>query len=100
MWPRPSSPSRTRTWPSWISPSRPPWAPRRWRRSSVQQALYGLAALLVLLGLVGLVLPVLPGGALVFAGILALAWADGFTRIGLAPLLICALLTVLMAVAQ
>ena len=39
------------------------------------EALYALAALLVLIGLVGIVVPVLPGGALVFAGILVLAWA-------------------------
>jgi len=66
----------------------------------VPEVLYALAALLVLVGLLGIVVPVLPGGALVFAGIVVLAWADGFTRIGWAPLLLCALLTVLMGIAQ
>ena len=44
--------------------------------------LYVIGGLLVLVGLAGLVLPVLPGAPLMFLGILALAWADDFTRIG------------------
>ena len=66
----------------------------------MREVLYALAALLVLVGLVGIVVPILPGGMLVFAGIVVLAWADGFSRIGWAPLLLCALLTVLMGLAQ
>ncbi len=38
--------------------------------------------LVVLLGLAGLVLPALPGLPLVFAGLLLVSWADGFSRIG------------------
>ena len=64
------------------------------------EVLYAAAALLVLVGLVGIVVPILPGGALVFAGIVLLAWADGFSRIGWVPLLICAVLAVLMWMAQ
>ena len=64
------------------------------------QVLYALAALLVLAGLAGVVLPVLPGGPLIFAGVLVLAWADGFTRIGWVPLTLCAVLAVLMSVAD
>jgi len=66
----------------------------------VREALYGLAVLLVLAGLVGVVAPVLPGGPLIFAGIFLVAWADGFARIGWAPLVLCGLLAVLMTVAD
>jgi uncharacterized protein YqgC (DUF456 family) len=66
----------------------------------VSAALYALAALLVLAGLVGIVVPVLPGGLLVFVGVVVLAWADGFARIGWLPLAICALLCALMAVSS
>ena len=48
-----------------------------------------MSALLLLLGLavivfgvVALVAPVLPGVAIIYLGILIVAWADGFTRIG------------------
>jgi uncharacterized protein YqgC (DUF456 family) len=62
--------------------------------------LYALAALLVLAGLVGIVAPILPGGILLFAGIVVLAWADGFARIGWLPLTVCGVLLVLMGVAD
>ena len=51
-----------------------------------------LAALLVLAGLAGTVLPVLPGPPLVFAGLFLAAWADGFTRVGAIPLVLCGFL--------
>lgn len=41
-----------------------------------------LSALLVLLGIVGTVLPLLPGIALVFAGLFLAAWTEDFTRVG------------------
>ena len=41
-----------------------------------------LGLILVSVGLVGLLLPAVPGMPLVFAGILMVAWADGFARIG------------------
>jgi uncharacterized protein YqgC (DUF456 family) len=44
--------------------------------------LYVVGVLLILTGLVGLLLPGLPGAPLMFAGVFAVAWADGFTRIG------------------
>ena len=50
--------------------------------------LYLLAGLLVVVGLLGTVLPVLPGIALVFAGLLLAAWADGFDRVGAVGLVI------------
>lgn len=45
-----------------------------------------LGGLLVFVGLVGLVLPALPGMPLIVAGIAAIAWADGFARIGVPTL--------------
>ena len=54
---------------------------------------YVLAALLVLVGLIGVVLPALPGLPLVFAGMLIAAWADGFERIGVWPLVALGALT-------
>lgn len=52
--------------------------------------LLGVALLLV--GLAGLLLPALPGMPLLFAGALAVAAADGFTRIGWFTLAVIALL--------
>lgn len=49
--------------------------------------------LLVVAGIVGLVLPVLPGVALVYLGILVVAWADDFTRIG--PVMLMVMLGVM-----
>jgi len=46
------------------------------------------AVLLVGLGLVGLVLPGLPGAPLVLMGLVAAAWAENFTYVGLWTLLI------------
>jgi uncharacterized protein YqgC (DUF456 family) len=50
--------------------------------------LYIAGILLILIGMLGLVLPALPGAPLIFLGILAVAWGDGFTRIGLTGLLV------------
>lgn len=41
-----------------------------------------LAALIVIGGLAGTIIPALPGVAMVFAGLLLAAWADGFETIG------------------
>jgi len=54
-----------------------------------------LAAVLVLAGVAGSVLPALPGVPLVFAGLLAAAWADDFTRVGVLTLVVLGLLTLL-----
>lgn len=51
-------------------------------------ALYVVGVLLAVVGLAGLVLPGIPGAPMIFLGIFAVAWADGFTRIGLGGLLI------------
>lgn len=57
--------------------------------------LWILAAVLVVLGIAGTVLPALPGPPLVFLGLLAAAWADGFAKVGPVPLVVLGLLTAL-----
>lgn len=44
--------------------------------------LFTLGVLAILLGLATLILPVVPGSAIVYIGILLVAWSDGFQRIG------------------
>jgi uncharacterized protein YqgC (DUF456 family) len=56
------------------------------------------AVLLVLVGLAGLVLPALPGAALIVAGLLLSAWAEGFEHVGVLSLLIIVLLGALALV--
>lgn len=56
---------------------------------------YVVAAVLVVVGLVGIVLPALPGLPLVFCGMLLAAWAGGFSKIGVATLVVLGLLTLL-----
>jgi uncharacterized protein YqgC (DUF456 family) len=55
-----------------------------------------LAISLILTGVVGTFLPVLPGAALVFAGMLLAAWIDDFQRIGWITLTILGVLTALV----
>ena len=57
--------------------------------------LWILAAVFVAAGLAGLVLPVLPGVPLVYLGIIAAAWADGFTKIGPGVVIACGVLAVI-----
>lgn len=54
--------------------------------------LWVLGIALVLVGLAGIVLPALPGPVLVFAGLLVAAWADGFARVGIGPLILIGLI--------
>jgi hypothetical protein len=57
-------------------------------------ALWVVAALLVLAGMLGTIYPVLPGVALVFAGLFLAAWVDDFERVTWISLTILGLLTV------
>lgn len=57
--------------------------------------MYVLGAILVLVGLAGILLPALPGLPLVFAGMVLAAWAEHFTRIGIATLVALGVLTLL-----
>lgn len=61
---------------------------------------YVVAAVLVLVGLAGVILPALPGLPLVFTGMLVAAWAGDFERIGVLPLVLLGLLTLLSIVAD
>lgn len=54
--------------------------------------LLGIA--IVIFGVVSLVAPILPGVAIVYLGILVVAWADDFTRIG--PLMLMVMLAVML----
>ena len=56
--------------------------------------LWFLALPLVVIGIIGTIVPALPGPILVFAGLLAAAWADGFTKVGIFTLMLLGLLTV------
>lgn len=49
---------------------------------SLSISLYIIGALVMLVGLAGVVLPALPGIPLMFAGMLLVAWGDGFNHIG------------------
>ena len=64
-----------------------------WPDPSLVPLLWAVAVTLVLVGLAGVVLPVVPGAVLVFLGLLLAAWIDGFSRVGVAPLALLALLT-------
>ena len=57
--------------------------------------LWLLVVLLIVAGLAGTVLPVLPGTALVLAGIVLGAWIDDFTRVGPLILVVITVLAVL-----
>jgi uncharacterized protein YqgC (DUF456 family) len=59
-------------------------------------ALYALGLMFVLIGLVGLVLPILPGAPLIFVGIVLVAWAEGFEKIGAWGIGVSAVLTLLV----
>lgn len=54
--------------------------------------LWLLATALVVVGFAGILLPALPGTALIFAGLLLAAWADGFARVGAGTLVVIAVL--------
>lgn len=51
-----------------------------------------LGVAIIVLGVIGLVAPVLPGVILIYGGIVIVAWADEFTRIG--PLMLFVMLGV------
>ena len=52
-----------------------------------------LAVLLVLVGVLGTIIPGLPGAVLVLAGLLWLAWLDGFERLGAGTIILLVILT-------
>ena len=67
----------------------------------MEPTLFYLAAVaLVIVGLLGTVLPVIPGAALIFAGLLLAAWVDDFARVGPVGLTIIGVLGILSWVAD
>jgi uncharacterized protein YqgC (DUF456 family) len=58
----------------------------------MELALWTVAFLAVAAGVAGTVLPALPGPSLVWLGLLAAAWADGFERVGGGTLAVTGLL--------
>jgi len=50
--------------------------------------LWIVGSLLVAVGVAGIIFPALPGTVLIFAGLLLVAWADGFTRVGVWTLML------------
>ena len=66
----------------------------------IQFLYYALAIVLILVGIAGVLLPALPGLPLVFTGMLVAAWAGDFERIGVLPLVLPGLLTLLSIVAD
>jgi uncharacterized protein YqgC (DUF456 family) len=54
--------------------------------------LWVVAVALVVLGVVGSVIPGLPGTIFVFAGMWLAAWADGFTRVSVATIVVLGVL--------
>ena len=62
--------------------------------------LYLAAVALVIVGLLGTVLPVIPGAAIIFAGLLLAAWVDNFARVGPVGLTIIGVLGILSWVAD
>lgn len=59
-----------------------------------------LGVLIIVAGIVSLALPLVPGVALIFFGIVVVAWADDFTRIGPAMLGVLLVLTLIAMVAD
>lgn len=59
-------------------------------------ALYLAGLALVVLGIAGLVVPALPGAPLLVLGVVLIAWAEGFERIGWPTIVIALVLALLM----
>ena len=59
-----------------------------------------LGVVIIVAGIVSLALPLIPGVALIFFGIVVVAWADDFTRIGPAMLGVLLVLTLIAMVAD
>ena len=62
---------------------------------SVSVIILIIGVLLVFVGLIGLILPILPGPALIFAGLVLAAWAEDFAHVGSMTIAILAVLAIL-----
>ncbi len=54
-----------------------------------------LAMILVVIGIAGTLLPMLPGVPLVFAGLLMIAWQDGFVKVSIMTMVIVGVIALL-----
>jgi uncharacterized protein YqgC (DUF456 family) len=54
-----------------------------------------IGVFLVFAGLIGLILPILPGPALIFAGLVLAAWSEDFAHVGSMTIAILAVLAIL-----
>ncbi|UCE31918.1 MAG: DUF456 domain-containing protein [Burkholderiales bacterium] len=63
--------------------------------AATEVLLWILVVCLIGVGIAGTILPMLPGTALVFAGILLAAWIDDFARVGTTTLFVLGMLTAL-----
>ncbi|MGD9300855.1 MAG: DUF456 domain-containing protein [Desulfobacterales bacterium] len=61
----------------------------------VEILIWLLAIILVTAGMVGLVFPALPGAPVLFAGLLAAAWAEGFEHVGSGTLIVLGIMALL-----
>ncbi len=59
---------------------------------------WALAILLIIVGLLGTVVPAIPGVPIVFAGLVLIAWLDGFMRVGWGTLVALGVLAVLSVI--
>jgi uncharacterized protein YqgC (DUF456 family) len=59
---------------------------------AVTVLLWVIGCALVAIGLAGIVFPALPGTVLIFAGLLMVAWAEGFARVGVWTLVLIGVL--------
>ena len=64
----------------------------------IQIILWLLAIILVAAGMAGLIFPVLPGAPILFAGLVAAAWAENFAYAGIKTLTVLGIMAVLMYV--
>ena len=62
---------------------------------SVSVLILIIGVFLVFAGLIGLILPILPGPALIFAGLVLAAWAEDFVHVGSMTIAILAVLAIL-----
>ncbi|HSD19660.1 MAG TPA: DUF456 domain-containing protein [Anaeromyxobacter sp.] len=63
---------------------------------AVTVLLYALGAAAIVAGIAGLVLPILPGSLLLVVGVVLIAWAEDFTRVGWGIVAVAAGLSLLM----
>lgn len=57
--------------------------------------LWVLGSILVVIGVAGIILPALPGTMLIMLGLVVIAWADGFSRVGIPILILIGVIAVL-----